>query len=84
MTLIQKIHNKGYTSVHQEKKDFVYAGSGNQPVSEANNLVQLRKNNTIDYREKWLHSLIIEKMQDGSLPDLDLEFLYYVLQILMI
>jgi hypothetical protein len=60
---------------------------GNQPVSdadlrthfirEAKNLISLRKNNTIGYREKWLHSLLIEKMQDDSLPGLDLEFLYY-------
>jgi len=87
LTLIQNILNHGYTSVHQEKKDFVYVGSGNQPVSEAklrthfireaNNLISFRKNNTIGYREKWLHSLLIEKMQDDSLPGLDLEFLYY-------
>jgi hypothetical protein len=87
LTLIQNILNPGYTSVHQEKKDFVYPGSGNHPISdadlrthfirEAKNLISLRKNNTIGYREKWLHSLLIEKMQDGSLPGLDLEFLYY-------
>jgi hypothetical protein len=87
LTLIQNILNQGYTSVHQEKKDFVYPGSGNHPISdtdlrthfirEAKNLISLRKNNTIGYREKWLHSLLIEKMQDGSLTGLDLEFLYY-------
>jgi hypothetical protein len=87
LTLIQNILNPGYTSVHQEKKDFVYPGSGNHPISEAdlrthfireaNNLISLRKNNTIGYREKWLHSLLIDKIQDGSLPGLDLEFLYY-------
>ncbi len=87
LTLIQNVLNQGYTSVHQEKKDFVYAGSDNLPVSdtdmrnhftsEAKNLVELRKNNTIGYREKWLHSILIEKMQDGSLSGLDLEFLYY-------
>ena len=87
LRLIQNILNQGYTSVHQDKKDFVYPGSGNNPISgadlrthfirEANNLISLRKNNTIGYREKWLHSLLIDKMQDGSLPGLDLEFLYY-------
>ncbi len=87
LTLIQNILNKGYTSVHQVKKDFVFTGSGKPPVSdtdlrnhfvsEAKNLIELRKNNTIGYREKWLHSLLIEKMQDGSLSGLDLEFLYY-------
>jgi hypothetical protein len=87
LTLIQNILNKGYTSVHQVKKDFVFAGSGKTPVSgtdlrnhlvsEAKNLIELRKNNTIGYREKWLHSLLIEKMQDGSLTGIDLEFLYY-------
>ena len=85
LTLIQNILNHGYTSVHQEKKDFVYAGNSpisdadlrNHFTSEAKNLIELRKNNTIGYREKWLHSLLIEKMQDGSLPGLDLEFLYY-------
>ncbi|MDO9098868.1 MAG: hypothetical protein Q7U60_12210, partial [Candidatus Methanoperedens sp.] len=87
LTLIQNILNKGYTSVHQVKKDFIFAGSGKPPVSEADlrnhlvseakNLIELRKNNTIGYREKWLHSLLIEKMQDGSLSGLDLEFLYY-------
>jgi len=87
LTLIQNILNKGYTSVHQAKKDFVFTGSGKPPVSdrdlrnhfvsEAKNLIQLRKNNTIGYREKWLHSLLIEKMHDCSLPGLDLEFLYY-------
>jgi len=49
----------------------------NHFISEAKNLIELRKNNTIGYREKWLHFLLIEKMQDGSLPGLDLEFLYY-------
>ncbi len=87
LTLIQNILNQGYTSVHQEKKDFVSAGSDNPPfseadlqnhfISEANNLIELRKNNTIGYREKWLHSLLIEKMLDSSLSGLDLEFLYY-------
>ncbi|GFO97592.1 hypothetical protein ig2599ANME_1797 [groundwater metagenome] len=87
LTLIQNILNKGYTSVHQVKKDFVFAGSGKPPVSEADlqnhfvseakNLIELRKNNTIGYREKWLHSLLIEKMHDGSLSGHDLEFLYY-------
>jgi hypothetical protein len=69
--LIQNILNQGYTSVHQDKKDFVYPGSGNQSISdtdlrthfirEANNLISLRKNNTIGYREKWLYSLLIQK-----------------------
>ncbi len=87
LTLNRNILNQGYKSVHQEKKDFVYPGSGNHPISdtylrthfisEANNLISLRKNNTIGYREKWLHSLLIEKMHDGSLSGLDLEFLYY-------
>ncbi len=87
LTLIQNILNEGYRSVHQVKKDFVFAGSGkplvsdtdlrNHFVSEAKNLIELRKNNTIGYREKWLHSLLIEKMQDGCLSGLDLEFLYY-------
>ncbi len=85
LTLIQNILNQGYTSVHQEKKDFVYSGNPPIPeadlqnhfISEAKNLIELRKNNTIGYREKWLHSLLIEKMQDGNLPGLDLEFLYY-------
>jgi len=87
LTLIQNILNKGYTSVHQEKKDFVYAGSDNPPVSdkdlrnhfisESKNLIELRKNNTIGYREKWLHALLIEKMQYGNMQGLDLEFLYY-------
>jgi len=44
-------------------------------ISEAKNLIELHKNNTIGYREKWLHSLFIEKMQDSNLPGLDLEFL---------
>lgn len=87
LTLIRNILNPGYTSVHQEKKDFVYAGSDNPPasdtdlqnhfISEAKNLIELRTNNTIGYREKWLHSLLIEKMQECSLSGLDLEFLYY-------
>jgi hypothetical protein len=69
------------------KKDFVFAGSGKTPVSEtdlrnhfvseAKNLIELRKNNTIGYHEKWLHCLLIENMHDGSLSGLDLEFLYY-------
>ncbi len=85
MRLIQNILNQGYTSVQQEKKDFVYPGNPtisdadlrNHFISEAKNLIELRKNNTIDYREKWLHCLLIEKMQDGSLPGLNIEFLYY-------
>ncbi|VVB93848.1 Uncharacterised protein [uncultured archaeon] len=87
LTLIQNILNKGYTSVHQVKEDFVFEGSGkpyvsdtdlrNHFVQEAKNLIELRKNNTIGYREKWLHCLLIENMHDGSLSGLDLDFLYY-------
>lgn len=85
MRLIQNILNQGYTSVQQEKKDFVYPGNPtisdadlrNHFISEAKNLIELRKNNTIGYREKWLYCLLIEKMQDGSLPGLNIEFLYY-------
>lgn len=85
LTFIQNILNHGYTSVHQEKKDFVYEGNPpisdadlrNHFISEAKNLIELRKNNTIGYREKWLHSLLIEKMQYGNMQGLELEFLYY-------
>jgi hypothetical protein len=87
LTLIQNILNQGYTSVHQVKKDFVYTGQGSSPlsdttlrnhfISEAKNLIELRQNNTIGLLEKWLHCLLIEKMQDGNLPGIDLEFLYY-------
>jgi hypothetical protein len=86
LTLIQNILNKGYTSVRQEKRDFIY-NSTKAPVSkeelkkhfvtESRNLIHLRKNNIIGYREKWLHCLLIERMQSGNLKGLDLEFLYY-------
>jgi len=87
LTLRKNILNQGYTSVHQDTMDFVYEGQINPPVSEAElrthfileakNLIELRKNRIIGYREKWLHSLLIEKMQNGGLPGTDLQFLYY-------
>lgn len=71
----------------QVKKKFVFTGLEKPPISdselrnhfisEAKNMIYHRKNNNFGYPEKWLHSLLIEKMQDGSLPGLDLEFLYY-------
>ena len=87
LTLRKNIRNQGYTSVHQETMDFVYKGQVNSPVSEAylrnhfvseaKNLIEHRKNSIIGYREKWLHSLLIEKMQNGTLKGADLQFLYY-------
>jgi len=87
LTLRKNILNQGYTSVHQDTMDFLYEGQINPPVSEADlrahfiseakNLIELRKNNIIGYREKWLHSLLIEKMQNGGLSGTDLQFLYY-------
>jgi len=87
LTLRKNILNQGYTSVHQDTMDFVFQGQMNPPVSEADlrvhfiseakNLIELRKNKIIGFREKWLHSLLIEKMQNGGLPGADLQFLYY-------
>ncbi|VVB91669.1 Uncharacterised protein [uncultured archaeon] len=87
LTLRKNILNQGYTSVHQDTIDFVYNGQGNPPVSEtdllnhfvseAKNLIGFRNDKRIGYREKWLHSLLIEHMQKDGLPGSDLQFLYY-------
>ncbi|MBE0521193.1 MAG: hypothetical protein IBX39_02860 [Candidatus Methanoperedenaceae archaeon] len=88
LSLMKNILNKGYTSVRKEKQDFIFNGtSANNPdslkeiqdhlISESKNLISLRKTNTIGYREKWLHCLLIEQMQDNGLAGLDLDFLYY-------
>ncbi len=87
LTLRKNILNKGYTSVHQDTIVFEYEGQIKPPVSEADlrtyfiseakNLIELRKNKKIGLREKWLHSLLIEKMQNGTLRGADLQLLYY-------
>ena len=88
LSLMKNILNKGYTSVRKEKQDFVFNGTSvNNPISlkeiqdhfisESRNLSSLRTTNTIGYREKWLHCLLIEQMQDNGLSGLDLDFLYY-------
>jgi len=88
LSLKPNILNQGKRSVHKgEEEKFIFTGNGNPPISddditnrfifEANNLIALRSQNTIGYHEKWLHCLLIEKMQNGGLPCADLEFLYY-------
>ncbi len=87
LTLIQNIKVIGSTRPRQVKKKFVFMGLEKPPISdselrnhfisEAKNMIYHRKNNNFGYHEKWLHCLLIEKMQDGSLSGLDLEFLYY-------
>lgn len=85
--LIKNMKVSGSTKPTQVKNKFIFTGLEKNPISdselrnhfisEAKNLIELRKNSTIGLREKWLHSLLIEKMRDGSLLGLDLEFLYY-------
>lgn len=83
LTLMKNILNKGYTSVRKEKRDFVFNGNISHEdikdhfISESRNLILLRKTNTIGYHEKWLHSLLIEQMQNRGMPELNLDFLYY-------
>lgn len=88
LSLKPNILNQGKRSVHKgEEEKFIFTGNGNPPISdeditnrfifEANNLIALRSQNTIGYHEKWLHCLLIEKMQTGGLLGSDLEFLYY-------
>ena len=87
MTLIQNIKVIGSKRPKQVKKKSVFTGLEKTPlsdselynhfISEAKNMIYHRKNNNFGYPEKWLHSLLIEKMKDGSLLGLDLEFLYY-------
>ncbi len=87
LTLIQNIKVIGSTRPRQIKKKFVFTRLEKPPISdselrnhfisEAKNMIYHRKNNNFGYHEKWLHCLLIEKMQDGSLSGLDLEFLYY-------
>ncbi|MDP3103536.1 MAG: hypothetical protein Q8M95_02895 [Candidatus Methanoperedens sp.] len=87
VTLIHNIKVPNSTKPDQVIEKLVFTVAGNMPVkkdklinhfiSEAKNLIELRKNNAIGYREKWLHSLLIEKMEHGGLPGAELQFLYY-------
>lgn len=85
--LIKNMKVLGSRRPRQVKENFIFTGLEKPPISyselrnhfisEAKNMIYHRKNNDFGYPEKWLHSLLIEKMQDGTLSGLDLEFLYY-------
>lgn len=87
LMLIQNTKVPGSTRPRQVKKKFLFTGLEKPPisdsellnhfVSEAKNLIYLRKKNSIGLYEKWLHCLLIEKMQDDGLARLDLDFLFY-------
>lgn len=87
LSLIQNTKVPGSTKPMQVKKEFVFTGTEISPISdselrnhfisEAKNLINLREKNSIGYHEKWLHCLLIEKMEDGGLPILDLDFLFH-------
>lgn len=49
----------------------------NHLTEQSEILISFRKNNIIGYKEKWLHGLLIEQMDENSLLDLGLDFLYY-------
>lgn len=85
--LIQNTKVPGSTRPRQAKKKLVFTGIEIPIISyselsahftsEAKNLIYLREKNSIGYFEKWLHCLLIEKIQNDELSGLDFDFLFY-------
>lgn len=80
ITLEENIFSNKGISVNKSRKEFEFKDLSNSTIidhfkNEAENIISLRTNNKIGYIEKWLHSLLIEKMKCDKFNDL--EYLYY-------